>query len=116
MCVRPNFFTDFGNASQFPLAAGTASRAAVSSGGSMPASGPSSTVHEPFAFAVSSARMPAGARSPAASSSAMRALFVAAQPLPGRRGENHWPPVSSSNVRTGPSIHPKHSACRTASS
>ena len=82
----------------------------------MPASALSRIVHEPFAFAAATARMPAGAMSPAASSSIRRALLVAAQPLDARRGENHSPPVVSSNDRTGPSIQPKHRACRIASS
>jgi len=116
MLVRPSFFADLGKASQFSRAAGRASRAAAKSSGSMPASGPSSIVHDPSAFAASITRMPAGASIPAASSSVRRALLVAAQPLPRRRGENHWPTVPSSNVRTGPSIQPKQSAWRTASS
>ena len=52
ICVRPNFLTDFGKASQFARAAGTASSAAVNSSGSIPASGPSSSVQEPFALAA----------------------------------------------------------------
>ena len=115
MFVSPSFLADGGNASQAARAAGTASSASVRSSGSIPASGPSRIVQVPLDLARSIARMPAGASSPAASSSTMRALFVAAQPLPGRRGENHWPTVRSSKVRTGPSIQPKHSAWRTAS-
>jgi len=110
MFVRPSFFADGGKASQFSRAAGTASSAAARSSGSIPASGPSSTLHDPSAFAASITRMPAGASIPAASSSAMRTLFVAAHPLPRRRGENHCPTLPSSNVRTGPSIQPKQSA------
>src|SRR5690606_21831543 len=74
ICVSPSFLTDGGKPSQFARAVGTASNAAANSAGSIPASGPSSIVHVPFAFATSMARMPAGASSPSFSSAAMRAL------------------------------------------
>ena len=93
IALIPNLRAEGGNASHAARAAGSASSAAAKSSGSRRASALSSTVHEPFAFATSTARIPASAMSPRSSSRISRALFVAAHPLDGRRGANQRPLV-----------------------
>ena len=82
----------------------------------IPCSIASSEVHEPSAFARSTAAIPAGAITPAASSRSIRALFVAAQPLPGFLGAKYSFERRSSTRPAVESTQPKHSASSTASS
>src|SRR5690606_24215285 len=115
IAVSPILRDDGGKPSHAARAAGTASRAALSSGGSTPASGPSSTVHMPLALARSTRRCPAGRIRPSAVSRATRALLVAAQVDAGERGAYHCIDRSSSSRAACPSIQPTQSASRTAS-
>ena len=108
--AMPSFFADAGKTSHATRAAGTASSAAARSSGSRIGLGV--VEHRPRRRSPSRPRRPHArlGMSPAASSS-IEPRLVRRRPAARRtRGANHNPPSSSSNVRTGPSIHPKQSA------
>ena len=72
--------------------------------------------HSPRAFASSTMARPSGRIRPSAISRSTRALFDAAQTLPGLRGVKRSMWLSSSMRRSMPSIQPKQRASTTASS
>ena len=95
---------------------GTGASAAARSSGTTRSSTASSLVQDPSRLASSIRASPASVISPSARSRSTRSLFDRAQPLPRLRGENRSIVRSSSSPADLPSIQPKHSASRTASS
>ena len=110
---RMLFFAEAAKCSKQSLAVSLTARAEPKSGGITRSSISSPIVHHPFAFAVSTMRMPAGAIRPCSVSRATFALLMRDHRLFGFRGVNSRIARSSSTRLGRESIQPKHSASST---